>query len=96
MIDYGMDPQAALDAPRFCIGPGMRSPSAASMILLEDGITDDTIAELKELGHNVSSSSPVAGHDRVVFGRGQIIQSKKGGVWCAGSDPRADGLAIGY
>ena len=88
-----MDPQAALDAPRFCIGPTCPSDS---MILLEEGVTGNTISELRKLGHAVSSNSPVVGHDRAVFGRGQIIMSKKGSVWCGGSDGRADGMAIGY
>jgi gamma-glutamyltranspeptidase/glutathione hydrolase len=33
MLEFGMDPQAALDAPRFCIG----AHSFGSEISLEDG-----------------------------------------------------------
>ena len=72
---------------------------------LEEGIDETTIAGLKDLGHNVEG--PVCGHDRAVFGRGQIVSllhpSVRGGVsdgveqvWWAGSDGRADGQAIGY
>ena len=107
MIEYRMDPQAALDAPRFCIGPSR--PDANSIILLEEGLSVDTVAQLRSLGHTVDH--PVVGYDRAVFGRGQIIRQlvkstsrgsreNDGGdmvrVWCGGSDGRGDGAAIGY
>jgi len=37
----------------------------------------------------------VSGYERALFGRGQIIRHDAGGVLAAGSDPRADGKAIG-
>ena len=51
------------------------------------------MSELVQKGHTVQ---PVSGHGRAIFGRGQIIRRLGGNVWEAGSDPRADGLAIGY
>ena len=98
MIDFGMDPQQALDMPRFCINSEEKEPWS---VFLEDGISEGVSKELKELGHKITY--PVCGHHRSVFGRGQIIARKmapcKNGpdraVYWSGSDPRADGLAIG-
>jgi gamma-glutamyltranspeptidase/glutathione hydrolase len=59
---------------------------------LEIGIHPEVISELAALGHAVNE---VSGHERAVFGRGQIIRrDPKSGVLFAGSDPRADGCAM--
>jgi gamma-glutamyltranspeptidase/glutathione hydrolase len=100
MLDLGMDPQAALDAPRFCIDGLDSNAGPASLhgarLLLEEGLADDEVAErLRAMGHVVEGR--VAGHARSVFGRGQVImRDKRTGVLCAGSDPRGDGLALGW
>lgn len=98
LIDFGMNPQQALDMPRFCINSGGQDLCS---VLLEEGISETVAEELKKLGHKITY--PVCGHDRSVFGRGQVIARKmapcKNGadrvVYWSGSDPRADGLAIG-
>jgi gamma-glutamyltranspeptidase / glutathione hydrolase len=82
-----MDPQAALDLPRFCIDVDENN----GQVLIEEGIPDDVIRELKARGHSIRM---VDGYARSVFGRGQIITIGKDGRRCAGSDPRADGCAI--
>jgi gamma-glutamyltranspeptidase/glutathione hydrolase len=90
MIDYGMDPQEALNAPRFCIQEGI----AGGKVSLEEGISLDTMAVLARMGHEVI---PIAGHNRVSFGKGQIIlRDSKTGALTAGSDPRSDGQALGW
>ncbi len=85
----GDDPQAALDRPRVCIDGG--DPDAG--VAVEAGL--DEVAELLgKKGHRVRV---VSGHARALFGRGQIItRDGENGVLCGGSDPRADGCAIGY
>ena len=112
-----MDPQAALDAPRFSVLPPPSDITVPGVdvnkrgVAIEEGISLETIMNLKEMGHKIEG--PVLGHNRALFGRGQIIVSRpvskdgrvrngegtgeeKEQVWWAGSDPRADGLAIGY
>ena len=86
MIDDGLDPQAALDRPRICLEPG----AADGRVALEEGIGAETVSTLK-MGHDVYS---VSGYARSLFGRGQIIVNQNGMLW-GGSDPRADGCAMG-
>mmetsp|Transcript_15315 Transcript_15315/g.59857 ORF Transcript_15315/g.59857 Transcript_15315/m.59857 type:complete len:544 (+) Transcript_15315:50-1681(+) len=89
MIDFGMNPQQALDAPRFCIQP---CPSGA--VHFEDGVDEEVIQELRAMGHLVVAE-PLIGDERMLFGRGQIIKREPSGVFVGGSDPRGDGMAIG-
>ncbi|KAI9989937.1 hypothetical protein PInf_020236 [Phytophthora infestans] len=99
MLLHGMNPQEALDAPRFSIDvdrptkPG-RSDGGSS-VLVETDLGDAVIAALREkFGHNIQE---VEGFKRTTFGRGQIIlRDPTTGVLCAGSDGRADGCAMGW
>jgi len=88
LIDDNNDPQSALDRPRFVIQSG----GAGGDIGLEHGIPEDVYTSLSEMGHPIHM---IAGYDRGVFGRGQIIyrDSENGALW-GGSDPRADGCAM--
>ena len=89
LVDDGMDPQAALDQPRFCIDV----EESGGEVAIEEGMSEETFSGLKKMGHPVYS---VSGYDRALFGRGQVILSDaETGVLCAGSDPRADGCAMG-
>jgi gamma-glutamyltranspeptidase/glutathione hydrolase len=88
LVDKGLDPQSALDLPRFCIDV----EESGGRVALEEGIPADAISELESMGHSVY---PVSGYDRSLFGRGQVILwDEETGVLCAGSDPRADGCAM--
>ncbi|HQO98289.1 MAG TPA: gamma-glutamyltransferase family protein [Anaerolineaceae bacterium] len=94
LLDDGMDPQSALDLPRWCIEPNRgQAPSPnQAVIALEEGIPAETLAALADMGHAVQ---PVRGWGRSLFGRGQIIlRHEASGVLCGGSDPRADGCAL--
>jgi gamma-glutamyltranspeptidase/glutathione hydrolase len=90
LADDGLDPQAALDQPRFCIEDG----TAGGVVALEEGISPLVMKKLAEMGHAVRR---VSGQERGIFGRGQIIlrQPDTGVLW-AGSDPRCDGCAMSY
>lgn len=86
MLD-GLDPQSALDLPRFCLEDG--NPFDA--VALEEGLPVSVMSALAEMGHPVR---PVSGWGRALFGRGQVILRDNGGTLSAGSDPRADGCAM--
>jgi gamma-glutamyltranspeptidase / glutathione hydrolase len=88
LVDHGLDPQSALDLPRFCIDV----EEAGGRVALEEGIPSDVMKELQAMGHPIY---PVSGYSRSVFGRGQVIvREAESGVLCGGSDPRADGCAM--
>jgi gamma-glutamyltranspeptidase/glutathione hydrolase len=90
LLDDRLDPQAALDRPRFCILDGQ----AGGRVALEEGLPFKVLSALAQMGHPVQ---PVSGIDRAVFGRGQIIlRDPQNGVLCGGSDPRADGCVMSY
>jgi len=81
----------------FCISAGFEGKTVESInskVFFEDGIPEDTIAKLREMGHD---AHVLSGFEREKMGRGQVIQrivDKSGRtVWAAGSDPRADGHA---
>jgi gamma-glutamyltranspeptidase/glutathione hydrolase len=88
LVDDGLDPQAALDRPRFCIADG----NAGGGVALEEGLPAEAGKRLAEMGHPLEW---VSGPGRALFGRGQIIRrDPESGVLWAGSDPRADGCAM--
>jgi gamma-glutamyltranspeptidase / glutathione hydrolase len=87
-VDHGLDPQSALDLPRFCIDVD----TSGGGVALEEGISANVSSDLEKMGHPVYT---VSGYDRSLFGRGQVILNySETGVFCAGSDPRADGCAM--
>jgi gamma-glutamyltranspeptidase / glutathione hydrolase len=89
LLDDALDPQAALDQPRFCLDVEHNLYD----VLLEESLPDATVQELQEYGHPVKL---IGGMERSHFGRGQIIRRDPvTGVLCGGSDPRADGCAMG-
>jgi gamma-glutamyltranspeptidase/glutathione hydrolase len=90
MIDDGADPQAALNRLRFCIG----AETAGGNVLLETGLPRGLVEGLAARGHPLTAE--VSGYERAVFGRGQIIRREADGVLWGGSDPRADGCALGF
>ena len=86
--DNGLDPQSALDLPRFCIDV----EETGGQVALEEGMPQETVSGLEKMGHPVY---PVSGYERALFGKGQVIlRDSATGVLTAGSDPRADGCAM--
>jgi gamma-glutamyltranspeptidase/glutathione hydrolase len=86
IVDDGLQPQAVVDRPRFCVQP-VDGPE--SRVALEAGLPESTVSALKALGHPVHAG--VAGYERALFGRGQVIRRDADGTLTGGSDPRADG-----
>ncbi len=81
LLDYGMHPQAAIDAPRCFAG--------SEGFEVERGYAPEVRARLAEMGHDVTEpDTPIGG--------AQAIQIGEDGVLVGASDPRKDGCALGY
>lgn len=81
MLDFGMDAQTAIDAPRaFAEGATLK---------VETGYSDAVRADLAAMGHDIIlAESPIGG--------AQSILIREDGVLEGASDPRKDGCALGY
>lgn len=89
MIDYGMDPQQAINQPRWLWG---RTWGEASQDLRLEGRIEEHVQErLSQVGHRVKLSSSFD----EIMGHAQAIKLQNGLLY-GGSDPRADGRAIGW
>jgi gamma-glutamyltranspeptidase/glutathione hydrolase len=82
-IDYHLNPQASLDAPRW-------QWTSGKSIQIESDADPAIVKALRAAGHQVSLLASSG-----TFGRGQIIWRLPGGGYVAGSDRRADGYAGG-
>ncbi|WP_243611822.1 gamma-glutamyltransferase family protein [Shimia aestuarii] len=81
LVDFGMDPQTAIDAPR--------AFSDAGELKLEKGYDEDVARALADKGHTVvRPETPIGG--------AQAIQIHPEGILEGASDARKDGCALGY
>jgi gamma-glutamyltranspeptidase/glutathione hydrolase len=88
LVDYELDPQAALDAPRFRV-----DEKGGVQVGIETGVPLKTRKALAAMGHDVKARTTFSPE----FGGGQIIAMEpETGVLCGGSDPRKDGCAVGF
>ena len=90
LIDYEMDPYAALSAPRFLLGKTFSD--STDNLKIEKDIAADTVEALQARGHALSfleAHSPLMGHS------GAIVVNTDTGEMMGAHDPRSDGLAIG-
>lgn len=84
MLDHGMNPQAAIDAPRWEWEGGTK-------IALEQRFPPQLTHGLQALGHQAYITAKTA-----LFGRAQIILKDQDGVLIGGTDYRADGQVAAF
>ncbi len=85
LVDFGMNPQAALDAPRFNWLQGRE-------VALEPGFGAAVRDELARRGHALLPAGAA-----VHYGGGQVIlRDPDSGVLIGGSEPRNDGAVVGW
>lgn len=82
MFDFGMDPQEAMDAPRVFYND--------DMVSAERSVSAETVEGLRRRGHKVT-----APHEPLGGGQLVLVDWEKGTLTGA-SDPRKDGMALGY
>lgn len=83
-IDFHMNPQAALDAPRW-------QWLGNKQIEIEPTVSQDIIRGLRDRGHTI-----IINPDRNSYGRGQIIWRNEQGVLMGATEPRADGVVAAW
>jgi len=81
-VEYGMDIQEALDFPRVCPHLGE--------VEIERGVSRAMRENLAALGHKLNEL------ERPLGGGQAIMIDRERGVLIGGSDPRKDGVALGY
>jgi len=82
VLDFGMDPQDAIDAPRAFAHEGVMQ--------VERGVPGSVAEELARRGHQVvPAAKPLGGGQMIMVDHAR-------GVLIGGSDPRKDGIALGY
>jgi len=98
-VDYGLDGQAAGDAPRWHhegsseqMGEDDKSIGGSGMLRLETGVPERTARALAEMGWRLGPSDGG-------FGRYSSVERRESGgqlVYAAASDVRADGIGLAY
>ncbi len=83
MVDYGMDVQSAVTAPRF------HHQWVPDTLFVEPATAEDVIRALRRRGHRVELSS------RNWSSAQAIAIDPETGWHTGGTDPRSDGLALG-
>ena len=87
---FGMNPQAAISAPRWLLGRTWGQTSDS--LKLEARFSDETVAALRAMGHEVDL---LGAWDETMGHAGAIVRHANG-LLEGGSDPRSDGAAAGW
>jgi gamma-glutamyltranspeptidase/glutathione hydrolase len=91
IIDFGMNVQEAIEAPRWLSG-NFETNGSVDILMLERRFPQSTVGKLHSMGHNVAyveEWSQIMGHAQA------IMIDRAGGVLMGGADPRGDSAAVG-
>ncbi|MCI0799816.1 MAG: gamma-glutamyltransferase [Chloroflexi bacterium] len=89
LVDFGMDPQQALNALRFIV--------TEEDVALEEGLSPEVLRDLESRGHRTRTISSYYRGMSGGFGGAQLIQrDPETGVLSGASEPRKDGCAVGW
>ena len=96
IIDFGMNVQEAVEAPRFCGYSFPRSPwpheSYPNQLGVEDRVPAGTLDELRDRGHQVEPVGPWG----ISNGFAPITVHPDSGVYNGGADPRKESVILGW
>lgn len=93
LVDFGSDPQATVEYPRWSSNPVGQAGAAStnSNLVIETSFDSEILSELRTMGHELQPVAPLGGP-----GSAEIIRIFDNGLRAAGSDPRRDGWAAAY
>jgi gamma-glutamyltranspeptidase/glutathione hydrolase len=95
IVEFGMNPQQAIEAPRWTTKAFPSSPAPHRMypgdLQVEERISEEVRAELTRRGHKVNVSGPYS-----IGSNGAILSEPVKGYLAAGADPRASALALAW
>ena len=86
LLEFGMDVQQAIDAPRFSCAEGVR-------VMVEEGFPTHVRRALARWGHELTL---VNGYPMGLGSAHGIVVDSERGVFHGGADPRRDGVALGW
>ncbi len=84
LIDFGLNPQEALDAPRW-------QWTGGETVEVEASFDKEIVEDLRRRGHDIKVME-----DFTSFGRGQMIVRQPDGVYAAATEPRTDGVVAAW
>ena len=90
LLDYGMDPQEAIERPRFLLGPFLPG-EPVDITRLEGRVPRRVVTALERRGHRLRVEADFlhrVGHAHAI--------AYRDGTWMGGADPRGDGVALGF
>ncbi|MDY6995421.1 MAG: gamma-glutamyltransferase [Actinomycetota bacterium] len=92
LLDHGLDPAAAVAAPRFTVFPGSDADvlGSGAELRVEQSLPSGTRSRLEALGHHVVGQPPLG-----AGGSAQVISLDERGVLSGAADPRQEGVALG-
>ncbi len=91
LLRYEMNIQAAIETPRWV--HGAEEAEQRETLILERRFPDETVAALRAMGHEVTLAAPL---DSEMGHANGIVIDGDNGVFRGGSDPRAEGAAVGW
>jgi len=96
IVDFGLDVQEAVEAPRYTGYSFPRSPwphkEFPNRLDLEGRISDDVLDELKAKGHIAEAIGPWG----VRNGFTPLMINESNGVYLGGADPRKESVVLGW
>ena len=94
LIDGGLDVQSAVEAPRWSLWPGTDPADRPNPyeLRIETRIGAAAMADLSARGHPVKPTGAWGGSGAAQI----IVRQPETGVLAGGSDPRVEGLALGF
>jgi gamma-glutamyltranspeptidase/glutathione hydrolase len=92
LLDFGMNPQQALEAPRWAHGPSVAENGPANLLQIENRVDKAVIESLRRRGHEVAPIGSWAHGSACQL----IARDAQTGALLGASDPRCDGEAVGF